>query len=139
MSRMENEPKLALEQRQMVEPAWIRDISVANIMFTLKTAEDVAAVCAGEKIHCELCGVPVDLWPMSVIAKHHLETHVDAFTVQQIDGYRSILNQKDLSASSQSWLQIYLVARVSMRRRAWQLGYAVTITAPPAASKIRLA
>jgi hypothetical protein len=108
------------------EPAWLRDNQIVKVEFdeslNASGVDWIAKICEGEKQHCEHCGAGFPLWPPQRWANHVLGHSAD-LTRQAIRG------MIEMSAPEPNDLKITFFAmtfaqRVSMRRRAWQLGYA---------------
>lgn len=109
------------------EPAWIRDNQIVKVEFdeSLNTRgyDWIAEICAGERQYCEHCGHDFALWPPQEWADHVLTEHAGALTRQARAG------TMEMSATERNETQVTFFAmmfaqRVSLRRRAWQLGYA---------------
>ena len=84
-------------------------------------AEEVAALCEGERYHCELCGAGFPLWPIQEWATHYVETHKDVVTLQQHQAVLAFCTA-GLTEATKQFLSVQLVTRASIRRRARDLG-----------------
>lgn len=108
------------------EPPWIRDQEAggAGLMFDFaEGVKSVAALCAGEVIHCEFCGRPFPLWPIAELATHFFEIHKNDLTVGAQTNWK-LLALPVTSQATLAFIQGQLLVRVALRRRAWQLGFA---------------
>jgi hypothetical protein len=110
------------------DPSWIRDIQVATVEFDIPASADIRKVleniCEGEKIFCEYCGAEFVFWPMKDWADHQISEHGANMTIQVRSG-NALLCQHEFNEAMQALFNAQFTARVSMRRRAWKLGYAV--------------
>lgn len=116
------------------EPAWIRDNQVASVRFdenlnVRPNAAWIAEVCEGESSHCEHCGEKFPIWPTKGWADHLLTAHSDAMTIQARTG-SSLLCSDEINDVQANFFGMVFASRVSLRRRAWKLGYASAVAAP---------
>lgn len=102
---------------------WIRDIQAANIAFLFDPAK-IDALCEGEPYHCEHCGERFPLWPITEFAKHFVEKHADVLTLQQHQGILALCTA-GLTDGAKQFLSVQLISRVTVRRRARDLGMVV--------------
>jgi hypothetical protein len=100
---------------------WIRDIQAADLAVNFKDPDQVAALCEGEPYHCEHCGEKFPLWPITEFANHFVKSHADALTLQQHQGILALCTA-GLTDSAKQFLGIQIISRVSIRRRARDLG-----------------
>lgn len=100
---------------------WLRDITAANFGIEIRTEGDAAALCNGDEIYCEYCGQAFSLWPIRLWAAHIVHEHHDELTVQQIGAIAQFC-VSDLSPAIRQWLGMQILQRVSLRRRARDLG-----------------
>src|SRR5258708_3148925 len=110
------------------EPSWIRDPSVANVQLNAGATEEmemiIAAICQGEEIYCENCGQKFAFWPPVLWADHSIVAHSDVQTILARTNL-SPLCAEELNQAKQLYFSAAFGVRATMRRRAWQLGYAV--------------
>jgi hypothetical protein len=110
------------------EPLWLRDMQAATVEFDIPVSADIRKVleniCEGEKIFCEYCGAEFVFWPMKDWADHQISEHGANMTIQVRSG-NALLCQHEFNEAMQALFSAQFTARVSMRRRAWKLGYAV--------------
>lgn len=110
------------------EPSWLRDVQAATVDFHIPAGADVREVCQkiceGEKIFCEYCGAEFVFWPMKDWADHQISEHGANMTIQVRSG-NALLCLNEFNMAMQALFNAQFTARVSMRRRAWKLGYAV--------------
>lgn len=115
------------------EPAWIRDASAAVVDIDSSQPEKIpqmiAEICAGEFSYCEHCGFSAPFWPTKQWADHILTEHAVNLTIQARTG-TSQLCDEGINQSQQLFFSMMFGARVSMRRRAWKLGYTVIKSVP---------
>lgn len=120
-----NESKSSMVER---EPAWIRDAQAAVIDIDTSRPDQIgrliAEICEGEKNYCEHCGAELPMWPVKLWADHVLTAHHDRITVQYRTG-TALLCEDELNQGQQMYFSMMFSVRVTMRRRAWKLGYAV--------------
>jgi hypothetical protein len=110
------------------EPNWIRDVQAADVHWDASLnarphSEWIGEVCAGELSHCEHCGAGFPMWPTKGWADHLVTAHGDALTIQARTG-TALLCADELNEAQVTFFSMMFQSRVSMRRRAWQLGYA---------------
>ncbi len=112
----------------VAEPPWIRDPTAANVDVDTsapeKIADIIAAICEGEKTFCEYCGAGFDLWPPMEWADHLLTVHGPEQTIMVRTNYAPMCSP-DLNVGKQMYFSMNFAVRLSMRRRAWKLGFAV--------------
>jgi hypothetical protein len=110
------------------EPAWLRDTTAWELQLDLRQPEQIpqilAAICEGEKSFCEHCGADFPMWPTKVWADHLLMAHGTNLTIQARTGTAAMCEDQ-IGPAQQVFFSMMLGSRVSMRRRAWKLGYAV--------------
>jgi hypothetical protein len=113
-----------------LEPEWVKNPEAANVDVATVglTAEKVLALlaelCEGETTHCEWCGAPFPIWPTPAWADHIRSAHADILTIairNAMDG----LCMSEFTVAKQVYFGQQFIARISMRRRAWQLGVAL--------------
>jgi hypothetical protein len=102
---------------------WIRDIQAANIAF-LFDPRKIDALCEGEPYHCEICGAPFPLWPIQQWAAHFIAEHSAVLTLQQHQGILALCTA-GLTDAAKNFITMQLVSRVTVRRRARDLGMIV--------------
>jgi hypothetical protein len=100
---------------------YIRDVAAANFGVEIKDEAAAAALCEGEKIWCEMCGAEFPLWPIRHWAVHYTQAHHDEITIQHSAGVSQFC-MEGLTQLTAQWLSIQIMHRVSMRRRARDLG-----------------
>lgn len=109
------------------EPAWLRDNQIVKVEFdeslNARGIDWIAAICAGEIQCCEHCGRAFPLWPPQGWADHTLEQHSAALTRQARHGM-TLMAEPAPNDMHTTFFVMAFAQRVSMRRRAWQLGYA---------------
>jgi len=111
------------------EPAWIRDSQIAGVAFApeldarVPANSWIAEICEGETSYCEHCGAGFPMWPTKAWADHLVTAHGDALTIQARTG-SSLLCADELNECQTQFFAMMFASRVSLRRRAWQLGYA---------------
>lgn len=110
------------------EPAWITDCDAQNVDID---ASDISRIpmmlekiVEGEIVYCDHCGEAFPMWPLKGWAGHVVQTHAKDMTIQAHLG-TSQLCQETLTMAHQGFISNMFRARVSIRRRAWQLGYMV--------------
>ena len=106
------------------EPAWIRDVSAANFGVHIRTTADIAALCEGQKIFCELCGEEFPLWPPKLWAGHYTGKHHEQITVQNSAAV-GLFCTDQLTPSIQQWIVLQVMSRTAIRRRAHELNLIV--------------
>jgi hypothetical protein len=89
-----------------------------------KIGEIIAAICEGEFTHCEYCGARLPLWPPMEFGDHVISVHGPDLTIL-LRTNTSLMCSPELNVGQQMHFSMNFAARVSMRRRAWKLGYAV--------------
>ena len=109
------------------EPSWIRDIEAATLIVGgpnpgRMPSQMVAEICAGEITCCEHCGAQFPMWPTKGWADHLLTAHAEALTIQARTG-TSMLCAVEVNEAQGAFFSMMLGARVSLRRRGFQLGY----------------
>ena len=119
------------------EPAWIRDNRVAQVTFDESLnarpgASWIAEICEGEKTYCEQCGAEFPMWPPKGWGDHLVTAHADNLTIQARTG-TSLACADEFGEFQANFFAMMFASRVSMRRRAWKLGYAVVV--PPAGAR----
>jgi len=121
------------------EPAWIRDVSAAEIECTPRRPDLIqqmlSEICEGEISYCEHCGAGFPMWPPKGWADHLMTEHADNLTIQARTG-TAMFCADDADHIQQSFFVAMIITRVSMRRRAWKLGYAVIKPAPEGRVKL---
>lgn len=115
------------------EPAWIRDNNAADqgggvVFFAEASFDEIGAACESEIVCCVFCGEKCALWPISVISKHILDHHRDELTLQAQQMFTAQL-MPGLTAGTAAVMHQHIMTRVSLRRRAWQLGMAKAVDA----------
>jgi hypothetical protein len=109
------------------EPAWLRDNQIVKVEFNeslnARGVDWIAEICAGEIQCCEHCGRAFPLWPPQGWADHVLENHATELTRQARQGM-SQMSETAPNDMHTTFFAMTFAQRVSMRRRAWQLGYA---------------
>jgi hypothetical protein len=126
-------PTLPSSGQAEKEPAWLRDNQIVKVEFdeslNARGVDWIAEICAGEIQCCEHCGRAFPLWPPQGWADHVLDHSAD-LTRQAIRGMieMSAPEPNDLKTT---FFAMTFAQRVSMRRRAWQLGYAKPEEAKP--------
>jgi hypothetical protein len=125
---MNNESKTT--NQEAVEPAWVRDNRAVEINFipSLNSRPDngwMSEICEGEISHCEHCGAGFPLWPTKGWADHLMASHGDALTIQARTG-TSLMCSDELNEGQVNFFAMMFASRVSLRRRAWKLGYVIT-------------
>lgn len=118
---MNNPTEIRKPQPEEKDEPWIRDVQAATLACLFQTPEEVAAMCEGERFHCEICGEGFPLWPIQNWAKHFTEVHRDAITLQQHQGVLSLCTA-GLTDATRQFLSVQLVTRCTIRRRARDLG-----------------
>jgi hypothetical protein len=103
------------------EEPWLRDITAANFGVEIRTEADAAALCGDDAIFCEYCGWKFPLWPIREWAAHVVHEHNDALTVQQIGAIAQFCSSH-LTPPIRQWFGMQILQRVSIRRRARDLG-----------------
>lgn len=117
------------------EPEWIRDPRVAvvdakpNLHGTeaerfKQLSQMCAEICEGETVCCEFCGAPFPMWPAVDISDHALRAHAENLTIFA-RAMLTVLCSPELEQQHQMLFSMNFNARISMRRRAWKLGYTV--------------
>lgn len=119
---------LHTDRSGQAEPAWIRDTQAANVQFdpaleSRPSGEWIAELCAGETSYCEHCGAGFPMWPTKGWADHLVTMHGEALTIQARTG-SSLLCSDELNECQIQFFSMMFQSRASLRRRAWQLGYA---------------
>jgi hypothetical protein len=102
------------------EEAWIRDLSARTVAFKAGP-EQIAALCEGERQFCPICGAAAPLWPMKEWAQHALDVHAAEITYQQASFFTE-LTKAAMTQQSMGLLQAHFISRISLRRRARDLG-----------------
>lgn len=109
------------------EPAWIRDSQIVKVEFdealNARGFDWIAEICAGERQYCEYCGADFPLWPPQEWADHVLTDHPQALTHQAHDGVVE-MSRRAPNEVQTTFFAMMFAQRTSLRRRAWQLGYA---------------
>jgi hypothetical protein len=112
------------------EPSWIRDSQIIEIQLSpadpAKFLKMVAEICEGENSFCEHCGEKFPMWPTKAWADHLITEHGPNLTIQVRTGTAAMC-QDEIGPAQQVFFSMMFGSRVSMRRRAWKLGYARTI------------
>lgn len=113
------------------EPPWIRDNQAAFVSFdpaldARPHAEWIGEICAGENSFCEQCGEKFAMWPPKAWADHLMTVHGDQLTIQARTG-TSLMCADELNDCQSNFFAMMFQSRVSMRRRAWKLGYAAAV------------
>lgn len=103
------------------EEPWLRDISAANFGVEIRTVDDAAALCGDDKIYCEYCGEEFPLWPIWRWGSHICYKHFDELTAQQTNAVSQFC-APELTPAIRQWLGMQILQRVSLRRRARDLG-----------------
>lgn len=116
------------------EPKWICDAQSAPVAFywndppksqaegAARQLKMVAEICEGEAICCEYCGDVFEMWPLKDWADHQIRKHGENMTLQ-IRAGNALLCDAQINPAVQAIFEAQFSARVSMRRRAWQLDY----------------
>lgn len=100
---------------------YIRDISAASFGVEIRNETDALALCGDDTIFCEYCGGKFPLWPIREWAAHIVHAHNDELTVQQIGAIAQFCTSELVPAIRQ-WFGLQILQRVSLRRRARDLG-----------------
>ena len=100
---------------------YIRDVSAANFGVEIRTVEDAVALCGDDKQFCEYCGEPFPLWPVRLWAAHIVHAHHGDLTDQQIGSIAQFC-QDGLTPVARQWFGMQILSRLSIRRRARDLG-----------------
>ena len=100
---------------------YIRDVSAANFGVEIRTADDAAALCGDDKQFCEYCGAEFPLWPVRLWAAHIVHEHHGDLTDQQIGSIAQFC-QDGLTQPMRQWFAMMIMSRISIRRRARDLG-----------------
>lgn len=115
------------------EPVWIRDAQAAHVdidgSHPEKIPQMIAEICEGEKVFCEYCGAEFPIWPTKVWADHTLTEHSALLTIQARTG-TNVMCADELIDAQRMFFSMLFSSRVSLRRRAWQLGFTV-VKEPP--------
>lgn len=109
------------------EPDWVRDLTAVqsaseNVAIACSNAAEIEQMFAGETICCEVCGKAFPMWPPREWAQHSLDDHKGVFTVQH-GANMTLMTQSALTGAHIAYFSAQLSTRVSIRRRAWQLGF----------------
>ena len=118
---MSNEPKNAANIDAEPEPAWIRDVQARNFELTITSSDQIAEVCEGQSLHCELCGARFPLWPPKEWGAHWITEHVAEITLQQHAG-SALLCATGFNEAQRVFFQNQFLTRTALRRRAHELG-----------------
>jgi hypothetical protein len=115
------------------EPAWIRDSEAASLDLNPKSKgktvpQMIEEICEGEVNCCEHCGAELALWPVKIWADHVMTEHGALVTIQYRTG-TAMLCETEFNQAQQAMFGTMFAVRVSMRRRAWKLGYAKEVGA----------
>jgi hypothetical protein len=109
------------------EPVWIRDNQIVKVEFdeslNARGFDWIAEICAGETNYCEHCGEKFPLWPPQDWADHVLTHHAGVLTHQAHNGTLQ-MSSRVRNEAQITFFAMMFAQRVSLRRRAWQLGYA---------------
>jgi hypothetical protein len=109
------------------EPAWIRDnqipVNFDAVEDSQPPAKWIAEICAGEKTYCEHCGAEFPLWPTKGWSDHALTAHAELVTMQARTG-AALMCEDAINQPQATFFAMNFAQRVSMRRRAFHLGYA---------------
>jgi len=100
---------------------YIRDVSAANFGVEIRTTDDAAALCGDDKQFCEYCGAEFPLWPVRLLAAHIVHEHHGDLTDQQIGSIAQFC-QDGLTQPIRQWFGMLILSRISIRRRARDLG-----------------
>lgn len=109
------------------EPIWIRDNVAAEVTFDPRLNHRphndwIGEICQGEQSFCEHCGMGFPMWPTKGWADHLMTSHADALTVQARTG-TSLMCADETNECQVNFFAMMFASRVTMRRRAWKLGY----------------
>jgi hypothetical protein len=118
---MSNEPKAAEKIDAEPEPVWIRDIQARNFTLAIDSPDQIAEICEGQSIHCELCGAGFPLWPPKHWGSHWITVHVADITLQQHTG-SAMLCATAFNEAQRVYFQNQFLTRTALRRRAHELG-----------------
>jgi len=130
-------PIIGQKKNEGVAPvgdAWLHDTSAANLGILIRTTDDLMTLMGEEKIFCDMCGAEFPLWPIRQWAAHYCHDHRDEITMQHAAGFAALLTD-DLTPAVQGWFQFQMMFRVTIRRRANDLGMIKWL--PPNTSGVR--
>lgn len=103
-----------------VLPNFVRDVAARNFNVNLNI-DNVAKLCEGERLFCELCGAGFDLWPIRDWASHFIHAHEMDITVQNHDAVARLCTDQ-LTQDTWQWFSLEFMKRVTLRKRAWKAG-----------------
>jgi hypothetical protein len=127
MNPTEKGSTLHTDRSGQAEPSWVRDNQIPVTFDAIENsrppAEWIAEICAGEKTFCEHCGAEFPLWPTKGWADHSLTAHGELITIQARTG-AELMCEDAPNQPQATFFAMNFAQRVTMRRRAWKLGYA---------------